>query len=119
MQPRLILKNPIFHLFYDLGKIGKSSPEHNSNFPMFNIFANWENSQCKTMDENWKKLCPNLNFNVENKIGNLHEIRLFKLRKHYLKFKNSSKNWEKYIFHWQELNFEDIGNSVHITPFWH
>ena len=26
---------------------------------------------------NWKNLCPNLSFTVENKIGNLHKIRLF------------------------------------------
>ena len=26
---------------------------------------------------NWEKLYPNLNFTVENKMGNLHKIRLF------------------------------------------
>ena len=32
---------------------------------------------------------------------------------HYLKFKNLLKNWEKPVFHWEELNFEHIRNSVH------
>ena len=26
---------------------------------------------------NWEKLCPNLSFTVENKINNLHKIKLF------------------------------------------
>ena len=26
---------------------------------------------------NWQNVCPNLSFTVENKIGNLHKIRLF------------------------------------------
>ena len=28
-----------------------------------------------------------------------------------------SKNWEKYVFHWEKLNFEHIGNSVHTEEF--
>ena len=35
----------------------------------------------------------------------------------YLKFKNLSKNWEKCVFHWEELNFEHTGNSVHTAEF--
>ena len=31
---------------------------------------------------------------------------------HYLKFKNLSKNWEKY-FLWGKCNFEHIANSAH------
>ena len=26
-----------------------------------------------------------------------------------------SKNWEKYVFYWGNLHFEDIGNYVHNT----
>ena len=36
---------------------------------------------------------------------------------HYLKFKNLSKNWKKYVLHWEKCNFEHIGNSVHATEF--
>ena len=36
---------------------------------------------------------------------------------HYLKFKNLSKNWEKYFLQWEIYNFEHIGNSVHTTEF--
>ena len=36
---------------------------------------------------------------------------------HYLKFKNLSKNWKKYVLHWEKCNFEHIGNSVHTTEF--
>ena len=32
----------------------------------------------------------------------------------YLKFKNLSKNWEKYIFHLEKWYFEPTGNSLHI-----
>ena len=28
-------------------------------------------------------------------------------------------NWEKYVFHWEKLNFERIGNSVQTAEFWH
>ena len=35
----------------------------------------------------------------------------------HLKFKNLSKNWEKYFFHWEELHFEHIGNYVHTAEF--
>ena len=34
---------------------------------------------------------------------------------HYFRFKNSSKNWEMYVFHWEKCNFERIGNFVHIA----
>ena len=37
---------------------------------------------------------------------------------HYFKFKNLSKNWWKYVFHREKLNFETIGNSVHTAEFW-
>ena len=30
-----------------------------------------------------------------------------------LKFKNLTKNWERYVFHWEKCNFEHIANSVH------
>lgn len=33
---------PIFHLFHDLGKIGTSSLEQYSKFPMSNLFVNWK-----------------------------------------------------------------------------
>ena len=36
---------------------------------------------------------------------------------HYHKFKNLSKNWKKYVFHWKKMNFEDIGNSVYTAEF--
>ena len=36
---------------------------------------------------------------------------------YYLKFKNLSKNCEKYVFHWEELNFKHVGNSVQIAEF--
>ena len=33
----------------------------------------------------------------------------------YNKFEKFSKNWEKYVFYWENLHFEDIGNYVHTT----
>ena len=33
---------------------------------------------------------------------------------HYLYWRiYQTYNWEKYIFYWEKLNFEHIGNSVH------
>ena len=29
---------------------------------------------------------------------------------HYLRFKNLSKNWEKYVLNWEKWNFEQIGH---------
>ena len=60
-------------------------------------------------------------FTVENKIGNLHKTKLLKPNLmndilHHLKFKNLSKNWEKHVFHWENLN---ICKFVHTTKFWH
>ena len=34
---------------------------------------------------------------------------------HNRKFKNLSKNLEKYVFHWEKCNFKHIGNSAHMT----
>ena len=36
---------------------------------------------------------------------------------HILLIYDLSKNWEKYVFRWEKLNFEHIGNSVHTTEF--
>ena len=36
---------------------------------------------------------------------------------HYLKFKNLSKNLEKYVFQSKKLNFEPTVNSVYTTEF--
>ena len=47
-------------------------------------------------------------------IGNLHKIRRYSITS---KYNNLSKNWEKYGFCWEKLNFEHIGNFVHITEF--
>ena len=32
---------------------------------------------------------------------------------HCLKFKDLSKNWEKYIFHWEKWNLEHFGKSLY------
>ena len=86
------LKIPIFHLFHDLGKTGKSRLKQYSKLTMFNFFVNWEKlevqlntnfSQRLTIKNpnlnpwtNLEKLCPNLCLAVENEMGNLHKIRL-------------------------------------------
>ena len=38
---------------------------------------------------------------------------------HYLRFKNLSKNWEKYVLNWENgtLNKLGIGNFVHTAEF--
>ena len=36
---------------------------------------------------------------------------------HYLKFKNFSKDWEKYVFHWKKLNFGLTGNCGHAEEY--
>ena len=65
------------------------------------------------------KLMPQLkSFIVENKIVILHKLRLLTFQTeilHYPRFKNLSKNWEKYILHREELNYKHIKNSVN---FW-
>ena len=38
---------------------------------------------------------------------------------HYLEFNNLSKNWERYVFHWEKLNFEHIMIPVHTEEMWH
>ena len=60
---------------------------------------------------NWEKLCPNLSFTVENKMGNLHNsghILYFSSD-----FKNLSMNWDEYVFHREKWNFESTGNSAY------
>ena len=54
---------PISHLFYELGKTWKyTQPKTNiSTSDILNLWMNWE------------RLCPNLSFTDENKMGNLHE----------------------------------------------
>ena len=86
MQPSVIFKKKtIFRLFHEWGRFGKYSysnirkslislligknlevqPKTNTKkIPSLNLWMNWEN------------FCPNLSFTVENKIGNLHKIRL-------------------------------------------
>ena len=97
------LKNPISNLFSDLGKIWeyslglyskyifpamrKSEKSIKSNIQKSQNFLNWEKlgNGKKASDKHskiailnlWKnleKLCPNLSFNAENKIGNLHKM---------------------------------------------
>ena len=49
-----------------IGKNVEVQPKTNTQkIPVLNLWMNWENS------------CPNLSLAVENKIGNLHKIRLF------------------------------------------
>ena len=49
-----------------IGKNVEVQPKTNTQkIPVLNLWRNWENS------------CPNLSLAVENKIGNLHKIRLF------------------------------------------
>ena len=123
MQSKLILKKKQFSIFLcDLGKYGTSSLEQYSKSPIFNTFVNWENPSLKLWI-NWEKLSPNLSFTVENNIDNLNKIRLFKLEKYYLKFKSSSKNWEKYFFHWEDFEFWThweffVYHTILATLFW-
>ena len=86
MEHRLILKkNQIFHLFHELEEHSARATFRNPKISLF-IGKNWEvhphtNTQkIPILNQwmNWKNLCPNLSFTVENKIGNLRKIRLFK-----------------------------------------
>ena len=55
-------KIPISHLFCELGKTWKYiAPDQDFKIQMLNLWMSWE------------KLCPNLTFTVENKIGNSHK----------------------------------------------
>ena len=61
---RATFKNPKMYLL--IGKNVEVQPKTNTQkIPILNLWMNWENS------------CPNLSLAVENKIGNLHKIRLF------------------------------------------
>ena len=86
VQLRLIFKKPNFSLFFmNWGKLRRSptatfknpkttlligknlevQPKTNTQkFPILNLWMTWKN------------VCPNLSFTVENKISNLHKIRL-------------------------------------------
>ena len=56
-------ENPTISLL--IGKNLEVQPKTNTKkIPSLNLWMNWEN------------FCPNLSFTVENKIGNLHKIRL-------------------------------------------
>ena len=79
-------KNSVFHLLPKLGKNEKSI-KSNSQKSQKNLFVNWEKRATTSQEQyskisflnlwmNLEKLCPNLSFNVENEIGNLHGIRL-------------------------------------------
>ena len=68
---------------------------------------------------NWEHLCPNLSVTVENKICSLLKIRLFTFQTSHNEldiplpqFESLSKNWEKYVFDWEELNFEHIAEIL-------
>ena len=61
---RATFKNPKLSLLN--GKIFEVQPKTNTQkMPILNLWINWEN------------VCPNIRFTVENKISNLHKIRLF------------------------------------------
>ena len=61
---RVTFKNPKISLL--IGKNLEVQPKTNTQkTPIWNLWRKWEN------------LCPYLSFTVENKIGNLHKIRLF------------------------------------------
>ena len=57
-------KKTISHLFYNLEKSLKYT--HTAQDQHFNI-------QILNLWMNWEKLCPNLSFTIENKMGNLHK----------------------------------------------
>ena len=64
---RATLKNP--KIFLQIGKNLEVQPKANTQkIPILNLWMNWE------------KLCPNLSFTAENKIGSLHKVRLFKFQ---------------------------------------
>ena len=93
-------KNPKISLW--TGKNLEVQPETNSQkLPILNLWMNWE------------KLCTNLSFTIENKIGTLHKTRLFKLNImkeiiHYLRYKSLSENWQKSVINLEKINFEHI-----------
>ena len=60
---------------------------------------------------NREKLCPNLSFDVENKMENLYKAG--HISKVSSNFKNLSINWDKYVFRWEKWNFEPNENSAH------
>ena len=75
--------------------------------------TNTQKIQILNLWMNWEKLCTNLCFTIENKIGTLHKIRLFKFNImneiiHYLRYKSLSYNCEKSVIHLEKMNFEHI-----------
>ena len=94
-------KIPISHLFYELGKTWKYTQLQTniSKSKMPNLWLSWEN------------LCPNLTFNVENKMGNSHKRGRshFKLNINYWDIPSPKilriYQWiRKNIFHWGKWN---------------
>ena len=51
-------------IFLLIGKNLEVEPKSNTQNPNFNWWMNWENA------------CPNLSFPIENKLSNLHKLRL-------------------------------------------
>ena len=112
MKPRLF-KSPNF---LSLSWIGKHLKVHTAQDQHFKI-------QILSLWMNWEKVCPNLNFSVENKMGNSHK----KIWSH---FKLNINDWDipfpqiliiyqwigKNILHWGKWN-EPNGNSAHIRMF--
>ena len=80
----LYSRNLFFHVFPELGKIQKSSWSNIQKSK--NLFVNWEKLGSITWDQHkkshiwiyeWLGKIYVLSFTIENKIANLHKIRLF------------------------------------------
>ena len=81
----LYWKSQIIHIFRKLRKIDQSIKSNIQKFQ--NLFVNWGTLRSTAYDQHpkirifklwiyWEKLCTNLSFTVESKIGNLHRIKL-------------------------------------------
>ena len=66
--------------------------------------------------DDWGKLCSNLNFTVENKMGNLHKAG--HLSNFSSNFKNLSVNWDEYVFHWENGTLNPLEILHILQKFW-
>ena len=88
------LKNPNYRSLRELEKTWK-----------YSLRLRFQSLNFESID-NWEKLCLNLSFTVENKMGNFHKAGHISNLTWWMRYsissnlKNLSRNWEKCVLNW-------------------
>ena len=113
VQSKVIFKNPNFQSFSWTGESWEVQLEHRSKIPTFwslyGLGKTWKyslrprfKSPNLNLYVNWERLCPNLSFTVENKMGSFDKAGcisnlLINEILYFLKFQELLINWKKYV----------------------